>query len=520
MRRATLALLLAAGLTAAAAAFDPAAPIPADGLRSDMTALEQLLQQSHPGLYRYVPQGAMDRALASAARAIDKPMDEAKFYGEVTALLAKVKDGHTRAFLSGDYRRYLREEARLFPVTLRCTDGRLFVVDSPGNEVPKGLEVLAINGDTTARLVGTMLDHVSGDADILTGKYARITDDFQTYYAVFFGRPRAFLLHLRDAAGKKSSATVMAMTQADLAEAGGHDPDPKPAAPPLRLEMLSGGKVAVMTLETFALPAEDEGGPNYAKFLATSFAELKRAGTSDLVIDLRGNDGGANDGPLLVSYLVDKPVRFYDSVEAVSAGFSLLHQYSHLGPEFDDKFDGHLLSIENSDRYRMIGDAELAPEPIAPQKDVFKGKVVVLIDGRVFSTAAQLCSVLRSQKRATFVGEETGGAYHGNASGELVVVTLPASKLKVTIPVLRYEMAGSDKAAARRGIVPDHPASPDDALAQALDLVKARPASRPRAPGARRRRVSRRAGRARSEARRSGRRSRRGRPAPASPAGA
>ena len=473
MRAALPVLLLVLAPAAVAAAFDPVAPIPAEALRGDMTALKQMLEQSHPGLERYAGKGT-DHALESAVRSINRPMDEGAFYGEVTAVLEKIKDGHTRAFLSGDYRRYLREEARLFPLGLRCSEGRLFVADAAGTQVPKGIEVLAINGDSAAHIVTTLLDHVSGDADIFTGKFARIGDDFRTYYAVFFGRPRAFLVHLRDASGKKSSATLIAMTQPEIDET--HTTAAAAGRPlPLRFELLDGGRAARMTLETFALPAEDEGGQNYAKFLASSFAELKRSGATELIIDLRGNDGGANYGPLLVSYLIDRPVRFYDSVEAVSVGFPLLHDYAHLGPEFDDEFEGHLISVGNTGRYRLVGNDELAPEPIAPKKDLFKGRVYVLTDGRVFSTAAQLCSVLRSQKRATFIGEETGGAYHGNAGGEQVVVTLPASKLKVTIPLLRYEMARSDKAAARRGIVPDHPvAAADDAAAAALSLLQKR----------------------------------------------
>src|SRR5258705_356160 len=83
-----------------------------------------------------------------------------------------------------------------------------FVADARGSTVPRGAEVLSINGDSAEHVVSTLLDHVSGDADIVTGKYARIADDFATYYAVFFGRPRAYLVHLRDLAGKKISATV------------------------------------------------------------------------------------------------------------------------------------------------------------------------------------------------------------------------------------------------------------------------------------------------------------------------
>jgi hypothetical protein len=64
-------------------------------------------------------------------------------------------------------------------------------------------------------------------------------------------------------------------------------------------------------------------------------------------------------------------------------------------------------------------------------------------------------SIARSQRRGAFVGQETGGAYHGNTSGEFVLVTLPASKVRVVIPLLRYDVAASDPSGEGRGITPD-----------------------------------------------------------------
>jgi hypothetical protein len=66
-----------------------------------------------------------------------------------------------------------------------------------------------------------------------------------------------------------------------------------------------------------------------------------------------------------------------------------------------------------------------------------------------------------------FVGEETGGGYHGNSSGEEAVMTLPASQLRVVVPLVRYEMAASDPAGPRRGIIPDYPFQPT--IQQRLD---------------------------------------------------
>jgi len=90
--------------------------------------------------------------------------------------------------------------------------------------------------------------------------------------------------------------------------------------------------------------------------------------------------------------------------------------------------------------YRFTTTAKLHPgvaeQP--PGKYLFMGKVFVLIDGGTFSTAADFCAVTHHLKRATFIGEETGGGYYGNNSGMQTVVTLPNSKTQIRVPMYEY----------------------------------------------------------------------------------
>lgn len=80
----------------------------------------------------------------------------------------------------------------------------------------------------------------------------------------------------------------------------------------------------------------------------------------------------------------------------------------------------------------------------------------MLIDGGTFSTAAEFCAVARSLGRATFVGEETGGGYEGNASGTFAILTLPQTGVRVVIPLVRYELAVAPARERGRGIQPDY----------------------------------------------------------------
>ena len=59
-------------------------------------------------------------------------------------------------------------------------------------------------------------------------------------------------------------------------------------------------------------------------------------------------------------------------------------------------------------------------------------------------------------KRATFIGEETGGGYYGNNSGMQTIVTLPNSKMRVRVPMYEYWNAVPGYDGKRRGTVPDH----------------------------------------------------------------
>ena len=112
--------------------------------------------------------------------------------------------------------------------------------------------------------------------------------------------------------------------------------------------------------------------------------------------------------------------------------------------------------------------------------DRFMGNVFVLIDGGTFSTAADFCAVIHHLKRATFIGEETGGGYYGNNSGMQAVVTLPNSGFQVRVPMYEYWNAVPGYDGTRRGTRPDYPvetttsgllAGEDEQLNRALKLA-------------------------------------------------
>jgi hypothetical protein len=266
-------LPLCEGQTALPAAYDPAHEFSHQELRKDLVALRQVLEESHPGLYRYTPKKQMDADFEGALQSVNRPMDEREFYGVVTGLLSQIKDGHTRAYLAPDYRRFLNATAKRFPLRVRLLSSKLYVLASAGEQVPPGSELLAINGTPVPRVAEIMVKHLSGDGDILTYKEAAMGDNFWLYYYLFVGQPETFKVEYRSPGGQKRSTVLTGLT-AEAAKAP-EDTLYARTQKPLRYEALSLPRAARLTIETFALPPPDKGGQDFAHFLAATFQQIR-----------------------------------------------------------------------------------------------------------------------------------------------------------------------------------------------------------------------------------------------------
>ena len=155
-------------------------------------------------------------------------------------------------------------------------------------------------------------------------------------------------------------------------------------------------------------------GDDFPEWMADTFKTLRDKGTQSLIIDLRNNGGGEDAyGALLVSSLTDKPFRYFDHISMRT-----------ISPTFKEQIDWD----PDADRILREGTTpdpaggylvtaglhhQLAEQP--PAAVPFLGKVFVLTDGGTFSTAADFCATAHHLKRATFIGEETGGGYQNNS---------------------------------------------------------------------------------------------------------
>jgi peptidase S41-like protein len=218
---------------------------------------------------------------------------------------------------------------------------------------------------------------------------------------------------------------------------------------PFGLHLLDSA-TAVLTIPTFAPPS----GFDFPRFLADSIANVNRHRIKNLILDLRGNDGGESFGPAIAASVLAHSFRPYRSMTARTNDLSLLTAYSKLSPDFVSGF-GKSLKAVRPDVFEVLPSIASELEVQKPITHPYLGKLWVLVDGEVFSAASALCSVLKTEHRAIFVGEETGGAYSGFSGGDFVVPTLPNSKIRIIVPLYRIHLASEAEDDARRGIQPD-----------------------------------------------------------------
>lgn len=443
-----LPVVLAISLPATAASQT----VSAAAAREDYDVLWKSIREAHGGLHRYVSASELDGRVASHRARLDRELSQLEFAGILSESLVELRDGHTRLEYDSATMAAIASSPML-PLRVALEGERLVIAfnDSPDTTLRPGMEVVSINGKAARDLLQVFLKRVSGDGFIETGKRARAARQFPTLYWLHIEPAQSF-----DVVARDGDRTVRARLPGVIERERARVVNPVNAdvisnmarldAPPgnVALEYIGGGSVARLRVRAF-------DGQGFPATLDSAFRVVRERGTKSLVLDLRGNGGGVDEyGSLLVSYFVDRPFRYFDHIHVPTIAPSFA---TWLPRTFEEMRTGTV--PHPSGGFRLTSERHSGVAEQKPGSNPFLGKVVVLIDGGTFSTAADVAAQLRSMNRATFLGEETAGAYEGNTSGLNALIVLPHSKLRLRIMMYDYWNAVRPPAERGRGTIPD-----------------------------------------------------------------
>jgi hypothetical protein len=294
------------------------------------------------------------------------------------------------------------------------------------------------------------------DGATINGKYQDLNQFFSGFYATFIG---ALTVHKVTYRVKDSTITVQ-LPAVPYEAIKRYNEQHKPASQlPHRVTFSNDGQTAVMTIERFW---SGENEQKFKTFLAEAFHEIRMKHINNLILDLRNNEGGEERyGVWLYEYLAQKPFRYYDHI---SVRQKKAYSFPAWTPKLYQKLRWLVVS-KRGDGYVFTKQKGLKIQK--PQRDAYTGKLYVLINGSSFSVTTEFAARLHADKRATFIGQETGGAYEGNSSGIFTITQLPNSKIDLGIPMFGFHMANLPvNLQTGQGIRPDHVVIPtiDDLL--------------------------------------------------------
>ena len=420
-------------------------------LIKDYEILTGALKDAHPGLYRYTTKEKFDRLFAETRSKIDHSMTEEEFYKLVMPLIANIKCGHTKFHRQGKPDdRYPFHNDNLFPLKLYFVHEKAYMLYSyePSVHVAPASEVVTINGKPVSDIIKQLRSYITVDGDVQSAVYEELNHSFNGYYATFVENVKNYKITYKD--NRRQASSTLPGVKLQAIEEREHENIPESRLP-LRLACVA-DSIAVLTIESFYV---DSAVQQFYPFIDSAFRDIKDKKIRNLIIDVRNNEGGEEDwGGYLYSYLADKSFTYYKKLVLTKRGNYKFTKYAVMPPELDYMKD----YIQEKDGEVVFTGQQYLYEK-QPQENRYTGKVYMLINGVSFSVTTELASMVHNNKRATFVGEETGGAYYGNNSGVFEILTLPHTKLTAGIPLVAFYSNVSGYPYKSRGILPDYTVS-------------------------------------------------------------
>jgi hypothetical protein len=221
-------------------------------MKEDVGVLRKNLERHHPGIYWYTTKEYFDYAWDSLALNMRKPMSDVEFFKLVLPVVAKVQCAHTlfypsKEILSGGSR---------FPFDLKFINGRGYVIPDSSNRfpVPKGSELLSINGQRLQDIVQILLPSLEAQGGNPGWKNAILENDFHNYYYYYYEISQAdnFRIEFINQENGQKEMVTLSGSSSDIRRQHWKNWYPAETGEPLKMNVFAESSTAVITIKSFS----------------------------------------------------------------------------------------------------------------------------------------------------------------------------------------------------------------------------------------------------------------------------
>lgn len=436
-------------------------------LLEDAAILRQALEELHPGLYRYNSPAEIDQRFKLLERELGQDTSVTGVYLAFSRFVATIRCGHTflnpvnqsRAVADAVF----ASTARV-PFYFRWMGGRMVVTEdaSSSRSFPPGTVVTAINGVAADSILRALMPYGRTDGSNAPKKLASLSlqpevqlQAFDIYYPLILPTvEKEWGFSIEAVNGRKSVVRLkpgnLAERTARLESIGKPRQDTSQAIWTVDKSDARAWILRMPTWVTYNSKWDWRG------FINRAFTELSDAGVPNLIIDLRGNEGGTGVGDAILAHLLPAP-----QVIGVYQRFTRYKRIpENLRPmldtwdrSFDDWGSAAVPAPDRPGFFRLVRSGEdTLGTIIQPKLPRYRGKIFVLVGADNSSATFEFAQEVQTRRLGTLVGQPTGGNRRGINGGAFYFLRLPRSKIEMDLPLIGYFPS---KQMPDEGLVPD-----------------------------------------------------------------